>query len=91
MLKRTLTVLSLGLTIAANGALADNTVAPHRKAEAQAEHSQAATSGANQTRETTKPATANDRNSTKGSTSKRDSLYGADPKDPYHELTNHSN
>lgn len=91
MTKHVALTFALGAALASHGALADITAATEPSRATQLAQQQAAPADKSKaTPQAPRPA-AEARTPAQAKPSVRDTLYGADPKNPYHELTEHSN
>ena len=92
MLKRIVTLAALGLALSAHGAFANGGSVfdePYWQANSRWPNPQVNVGSA--TPQVKRPSADSNRAVSATRPSNRDSLFGVDPKNPYHDVTNHSN
>ena len=93
MLKRTMTLAVLGLALSANGAYAVGGSVfdePYWQSNSRWPNPQVNVGSAAKEPQVKRPSADSSRAVSATRPSNRDSLFGVDPKNPYHDVTNHS-
>ncbi len=94
MLKRTVTLAAFGLALSANMVFANGGSVfdePYWQANSRWPNPQANVDAAKRQPQVKRPTADSNRAVSATRPSNRDSLFGVDPKNPYHDVTNHSN